>query len=75
MISQLQLHERNPRSDEPKDKLPALVTIATDRVNRGLAPPAEIYQVRNRARINWSDFPEWARPVDPEAFEGCCHEG
>jgi hypothetical protein len=46
-----------------------------ERVRKGLAPPREIYDVQNRERIDWSKVPDWARPVDPEAFEGCSHEG
>jgi hypothetical protein len=48
---------------------------ARERVRQGLAPPNEIYQVQNRGRIDWSELPEWARPTDPEMFEGCGHEG
>ncbi len=44
-------------------------------VERGFAPPAEIYRVEHRCHVDWSTFPSWARPQDPEAFEGCCHEG
>jgi hypothetical protein len=46
---------------------------AEERTRRGLAPPPDVYQVQNRNRIDWSRFPEWARPSDPELFEG--HEG
>lgn len=42
---------------------------------RGVAPPREIYEIQNRIRVDWSRFPEWARPVDPEMFEGAGHEG
>jgi hypothetical protein len=48
---------------------------ARDRLSKGLAPPREIYDIRNRERIDWSKVPDWARPVDPEVFEGCSHEG
>jgi len=44
------------------------------RLHDGYAPPREIYDVRNRGKINWSDVPEWARPIDPELFE-VGHEG
>ena len=53
----------------------ALFEVALDRLRRGLAPPAEIYRVKNREQIDWSVFPGWARPTDPEVFDGCCHEG
>jgi hypothetical protein len=48
---------------------------AAERASKGLPPPKEIYEVQYRSRIDWSKFPEWARPVDPEVFEGCGHEG
>ncbi len=53
----------------------ALVALAAARIRQGLAPPREIYLVQNRSAIDWSQFPAWARPVDPEIFDGCCHEG
>ena len=52
-----------------------LFAIAEDRMRRGLAPPVEIYQIENRRRIDWSMFPAWAQPIDPEVFDGCSHEG
>lgn len=52
-----------------------LAEVAVDRMSRGFAPPSEIYRVPYRSHINWSNFPEWARPIDPDAFDGCCHEG
>jgi hypothetical protein len=45
------------------------------RTQQGLAPPREIYDVRNRARVDWSTLPEWAIAPDPDVFEGCVHEG
>jgi hypothetical protein len=44
------------------------------RLKEGLAPPREIYDVQNRGRIDWASVPDWAKPVDPEVFEGA-HEG
>ena len=32
-----------------------------------------VYDAQNRGRIDWSRFPEWAWPTDPEVFTG--HEG
>jgi hypothetical protein len=52
-----------------------LEQYALERVRKGLSPPREIYEVHNRSRIDWSRFPDWARPIDPEVFEGCGHEG
>jgi hypothetical protein len=57
----------------PKSTHDALVELAMERIEKGLAPPQEIYRVQIRRRIDWSQFPEWARPVDPEMFD--CHEG
>ena len=53
----------------------ALIELAEQRIGRGLAPPPEIYRVEFRRRVDWLKFPGWARPVDPQVFEGCCHEG
>jgi hypothetical protein len=44
-------------------------------MRQGLAPPREVYEVQNRGRIDWTTAPDWARPADPELFEGCGHEG
>lgn len=60
------------KPDIPDDDL---VTLATERMRRGLAPPPEIYRVENRDKIDWRQFPDWARPVDPENFAECGHEG
>ena len=53
----------------------ALIQLAEQRMSHGFAPPPEIYRIENRRRIDWLRFPDWARPVDPQVFEGCCHEG
>src|SRR5262249_23036251 len=52
-----------------------LARRAADRMGKGLAPPPEVYQAPWRSRLDWSKFPEWARPTDPDLFEGSCHEG
>jgi hypothetical protein len=52
-----------------------LVTVAMKRMKMGFAPAREIYEAPHRDRVDWSQFPDWARPVDPEVFEGCSHEG
>ena len=52
-----------------------LEQYALERARKGLAPPREVYNAQNRGRIDWSRFPEWARPIDPEVFEGSAHEG
>jgi hypothetical protein len=62
-------------ADRRKEETEKLADQAQDRLNRGLAPPREIYDVQNRARVDWSKVPCWAWPSDPELFEGCCHEG
>jgi hypothetical protein len=48
---------------------------ALKRIEKGLAPPPEIYQTQYRHKVDWSKLPDWARPSDPEVFEGTTHEG
>ena len=55
--------------------LETLEQYALERASKGLPPPREVYDAQNRNRIDWSRFPEWARPIDPEVFEGSTHEG
>ena len=52
-----------------------LEQLAAERMRQGLPPPREIYALPYRDRMNWSDFPAWARPTDPELFQDCSHEG
>jgi hypothetical protein len=52
-----------------------LIERAKARVSMGLAPPPEIYRTPYRDRIDWGQFPDWARPSDPELFSECPHEG
>jgi hypothetical protein len=52
-----------------------LLACALARVNKGLAPPREIYLAPYRGQIDWAKLPDWARPSDPELFDGCIHEG
>ncbi len=64
-------------SSPPKEQNPpgkSLEEVTAERLKEGLAPPREIYDIRNRGRIDWSRVPEWAKPVDPELFESG-HEG
>ena len=56
-------------------ELKALEQRALECARRGVALPRAVYDIRNRRRIDWSQFPEWARPVDPEVFTGSAHEG
>jgi hypothetical protein len=56
-------------------ELEKLKRLAAERISQGLAPPREIYQVPYRSHIDWTTFPDWARPSDPEMYEGCSHEG
>ncbi|HMF15034.1 MAG TPA: hypothetical protein VKE94_22110 [Gemmataceae bacterium] len=53
----------------------SLEVRARQRTRQGLAPPRELYDIRNRNRVDWSTLPEWAMPPDPDIFEGCAHEG
>jgi len=55
--------------------LQTLEQYALARTRQGLPPPRQVYEAQNRSRIDWSLFPEWARPIDPEVFEGTAHEG
>jgi hypothetical protein len=57
------------------DELGRLQRLLAERIGRGLPPPKEVYQAPYRSRIDWSAIPEWARPSDPDLFEGCGHEG
>lgn len=59
----------------PGDKSADLEAQAAGRVQAGLAPPRDIYDVTRRARIDWLSWPMWARPCDPEMFEGTAREG
>jgi hypothetical protein len=52
----------------------SLERVATERMKSGFAPPREVYDVRNRDKIDWLSVPDWARAPDPEMFEGG-HEG
>jgi hypothetical protein len=67
--------EETPATPEITDEVQSLERRAAERVRQGLAPPKEIYGTPYRDRIDWSSFPDWARPSDPEVFEGCSHEG
>ena len=53
----------------------ALIELAQGRIGQGLSPRPDIYRIKFRKRIDWWDFPVWDRPVDPEIFDHCCHEG
>jgi hypothetical protein len=57
------------------DKFQALESLALARARKGLALPKEIYRVPYRDRIDWSKYPDWARPIDPELFQETGHEG
>jgi hypothetical protein len=63
-----------PSQAEGPSPAPSPEERAHERTDRGLAPPNDVYEVQNRNRIDWSQLPEWARPSDPELFEGA-HEG
>ena len=68
-------------ADEPSaatsslNDLPRLEALAFEQARQGHALPKEIYQAPYRDRVDWTRFPDWARPVDPELFEQCGHEG
>ncbi len=50
-----------------------LVTGATG--NTGSSVVEQLLQRGYRHSIDWARFPSWAQPVDPQLYEGCCHEG
>jgi hypothetical protein len=56
------------------DEKATLERRSLERLRQGLAPPREVYEVQNRGRFDWSSLPDWARPSDPELYEGA-HEG
>ena len=67
--------ESTPVPVQPSESSSTLEATALERLQKGFAPPRGIYDVQNRGRIDWTRVPEWAQPADPEAFEGCGHEG
>jgi hypothetical protein len=75
-VDKPELPAPEPEGPEPEQAGPreTLEQVAMKRLSGGQAPPREIYDVRNRGRINWADVPDWAKAVDPEIFEGA-HEG
>jgi hypothetical protein len=60
---------------QARDDVQTLQAKALEQVQKGVAPPKEIYRVPYRNQIDWSKFPAWAQPIDPEIFEGAGHEG
>jgi hypothetical protein len=64
-----------PRASAVEEDVQGLQRQALERLRKGLAPPSQIYDVRYRNRIDWLAFPAWARPNDPDLYEGCGHEG
>jgi hypothetical protein len=64
-----------PAAPTVADQVRELERRAAERVSHGLAPPREAYQSPYRDQIDWGKFPAWARPSDPELFEGSGHEG
>ena len=67
--------ERGTATAQTGEEFQRLECRAAERVGQGLAPPKEIYETPYRDRIDWSKFPVWARPSDPELFQDCVHEG
>ncbi len=62
-------------AEKASDRIRDLESRALERVKKGFPPPPEVYLAQNRAHIDWSRFPEWAWPMDPELFTGTAHEG
>jgi hypothetical protein len=67
--------QRSDPKQQPSDDVQKLEALALENVQKGIAPPKKIYSVPYRDRIDWAKFPAWARPIDPEIFEGAGHEG
>jgi hypothetical protein len=65
----------NEPEAQARDDIEKLQAQALEQVQKGVAPPKEIYSVPYRNQIDWARFPSWARPIDPEIFEGAGHEG
>jgi hypothetical protein len=61
--------------EKEKEEGGGLLNLALDRMKKGFAPPREIYLTPYREQIDWTAFPDWAKPSNPEMFEGCTHEG
>jgi hypothetical protein len=59
----------------PPGETGGVLALARARLRKGLAPPREVYLAPYRDQIDWAQFPDWARPSDPDLFEGCAHEG
>ena len=57
------------------DEFRRLEAEAFERAQTGHALPREIYDVPYRDRVDWTRFPDWARPIDPELFGESGHEG
>jgi hypothetical protein len=77
MLARLQEQggSREPEAGEAAQAAGSPEERARQRTRQGLAPSREIYDVLNRDQVDWSTLPEWARPSDPDLFEGCVHEG
>jgi hypothetical protein len=67
--------ERAAPAPPPVEAVERLIRRAKERMRLGLAPPPEIYHLPYRDRIDWGEFPAWARPSDPELFGESGHEG
>jgi len=73
--TQMVLARAAPVAGAGANGIEQLVALALERAKNGLAPPREVYLAPCRDRIDWAAFPAWARPSDPEVFDGCAHEG
>jgi hypothetical protein len=58
-----------------KNDFEKLESLAFQRAQQGLALPREVYALPFRNWLDWSRFPAWAWPADPDLFNECGHEG
>jgi hypothetical protein len=58
-----------------EEEVRTLERLALEQARKGFAPPRKVYEAPYRDRIDWSAFPDWAQPNDPDLYEGCAHEG
>jgi hypothetical protein len=64
-----------PNDQNWLQKFRDLESVALESAYQGRTLPREIYALPFRSQVDWTLFPDWARPVDPEMFQETGHEG